>query len=484
MLIAVSRYAANIAGPVAGAVAPAILATMYGFSRLSEDGRVDMLYAFFVTAATLVGLKGVNEKISRKERLLIALFSGLAILAKGPTGVVLPILIIFFSRVALKGFSAYKEILSWELLLAPLIALPWYLMAFSQGGDGFINRQLIFENLARFTGGDGVNEKDSLFYLPHLIGQGAPWSILFLLYLFFLAKSSFIRVSGLKFKLNRANRFLPVDKKIAQGIINCLRWLGILLTLLTLSAGKRRAYLLLTLPAISLILSLRLSTALEMLERRGGIRMLVQKYRYQLLSWGILVLLIAILPGITLLGYAISDPEILADLFPKAGKLLLGFRAVSIRGGWTLAALLGALVSISFLSWLWGVLICSSRALGIGLYCFLTLCITFYTQCWLAYKGTTHSYKRVGFRLATVIPQTTALTVIKTPRDESFDVLLFYFGRDVRMHDPAQPVKEPGLYLTRKAWLNDNASSNMRRVLEDYRPAERPGEEIQLVQVR
>src|SRR5690606_22756059 len=61
--------------------------------------------------------------------------------------------------------------------------VPWYLFAFLAGRDAFVSRQLIFENIARFLGGEHVNSEPFWFYLESMVSKAAPWSLLFALFL-------------------------------------------------------------------------------------------------------------------------------------------------------------------------------------------------------------------------------------------------------------------------------------------------------------
>jgi 4-amino-4-deoxy-L-arabinose transferase-like glycosyltransferase len=476
-LLSVSIYARRIGGNNAGLFAPAILSTMYGFSRMSSDGRVDMLFCFFLTTATLYGLKGVNEKITSRERYIIGILMGLATLSKGPIGIIVPLVVILASRLSLKGFSAWKEVIGFELLLSFVIAAPWYYLAYLQVGDIFVDRQLIFENVERFFGGEGIAEKSSWFYFIHIFGQGAPWSILFFIYLFFLGRDSYIKGQG----INRNNRFLPGDKKVSQAIINCLLWFGVLLLALTLSAGKRRAYLLLCLPSIALILAFRFSTALEQFGGTHALVGLIRKHRYHLLTWGILIIMIGLVPGITLFG--VGTPDSLIKIWPIVGAAVSTLKAVSIRGGWTLIILFSFLSASTIGLWIWGMTKQNPKLLGYSIVLFLNLTITLYTQTGLSFKSVTHSYKRIGYRLATVIKPDKTLTIVKKPSDESFDVLLFYYGRGVDLFDPGRLPKKPGLYLVRKNWLDANPNPHFTVVFTETRPSDDEGEEVVLMYV-
>ncbi len=110
---------------------------------------------------------------------------GLAVLTKGPIGVVLPGLTIM-SLFALR--RQFLELFSFELIAifatAVGIALVWFWAAYELGGWQFFQWQVLNGLWQRFTGGEpgprGIEitcRNPFYFHLPHLISGFLPWSL-------------------------------------------------------------------------------------------------------------------------------------------------------------------------------------------------------------------------------------------------------------------------------------------------------------------
>jgi 4-amino-4-deoxy-L-arabinose transferase-like glycosyltransferase len=230
------------AGSVSGAqrrwwIAAGVLLTSYGFFSMASDARVDMVLCCLVTGAGLTLVRGFSAlpralpaeapELIRRVQYKAAIWCGVAVLAKGPLGVVFPGLI---GVVAAYVFGRA----AWVALIPRLgptalfccIAAPWYLAAAYQSGDGFIERQVLFENVQRFFGGEGVNSKPWHFYLPVFLSTAFPWSL--------------VAIAALW------RKDLSASFTIASGV-----WVaGVVL--LSISDGKRAAYLLTLLPWVAI----------------------------------------------------------------------------------------------------------------------------------------------------------------------------------------------------------------------------------------
>ena len=105
---------------------------------------------------------------------------GVALLAKGPVGLVLVGLIL------ISFFVLRPEIYSWKKLgLIPggflflSVALPWYILCFKANGWAFINEFLFQHNLARFATDRFQHSQPSWFFLVVIFVGFLPWSLHF-----------------------------------------------------------------------------------------------------------------------------------------------------------------------------------------------------------------------------------------------------------------------------------------------------------------
>jgi hypothetical protein len=222
-------------GAAVGLLAGAILATTMVFSDQALSARVDMTLCFFLTLSLILFSSLYRGFLVHPLWYFIFyLIVGIGTLAKGPLGILLPGLVI-------AGFLAIKR--RWDLMmkfafhpgvvLTVLLAGGWYGLATTRGGEGFVDRQLLQENLKRFFGGSG-HSHPVYYYLSYLFSLGLPWSLFFPFLLLDLVKKS--RTGS--------------DDHL---FLEC--WFVIMFIFFSLSAGKRPVYLLPLYPPLSLLLA-------------------------------------------------------------------------------------------------------------------------------------------------------------------------------------------------------------------------------------
>jgi 4-amino-4-deoxy-L-arabinose transferase-like glycosyltransferase len=119
------------------------------------------------------------------------------------------------------------------VLLTVVLGTGWYVIALFRGGEGFLDRQLLQENLERFFGGSG-HSHSVYYYLPYLFSQGLPWS----LFLPIVAWEAIKR------------DFWSDD----HAVFLTFWFLGMFL-FFSISAGKRPVYLLPVYPALSMLVA-------------------------------------------------------------------------------------------------------------------------------------------------------------------------------------------------------------------------------------
>jgi 4-amino-4-deoxy-L-arabinose transferase-like glycosyltransferase len=183
-------------GSQAGVLAGLIWATSTLPFILSHTLNTDMLLTFTIALA-LLGLWLMTGREARGEgreadaelegikttyagAILAGIGLGLAMLAKGPVGVVLPLGIWGLARILTQGrrtFSGFPRLAGVVvLILAALISVPWY-VAIAQVHPEFLRTFLLGENLARLTGSQFYHKpQPPYFYLPILLIGVFPWT--------------------------------------------------------------------------------------------------------------------------------------------------------------------------------------------------------------------------------------------------------------------------------------------------------------------
>jgi len=159
-----------------------ILATTLDYQSLGVSARVDMALAFFVTLSSTVFYLIYSQRLEgARWRYILYVILGVGILAKGPIGFILPVLVICIF-LGLKGRKdlLYDLFFHRGMILILIIGVSWYAMAWIRGGEEFFDRHIIRENFARFFsyGGSGTgHEKPIYYYIPYFFLNGLPWSI-------------------------------------------------------------------------------------------------------------------------------------------------------------------------------------------------------------------------------------------------------------------------------------------------------------------
>lgn len=402
----------------------------YCFIQMSTDGRVDMLFCALLHASLFYFLDifadVTNEKPSKKNLIIVGTLLGFSILAKGPLGPVLFIIASF--AVLAERFGAkilsFRFFKNWYLNigLIPiiLIPLPWYLAAYFMGSSGFVSRQLIFENFSRFVGSTGIPTKPFWFYFQHLFTQ-TPLSIIAILFLLIW-----------NLRNRKEEYFLSSTEKHWFKII-LVQTLSLLL-FLSLSSGKRRAYLLPLVPHFAIIAGILANKFVG-----SG---LVTKTKY-------LQIFVKLLFGVAVV---INLLKVFLVFFaPFKNSFLIGLNDLPLISSFGTVGILLILL----------ILICNSTnntlfdppKLSFNLVCvFLFIYLALPSQFFLT-KGYSHSYYQFAEELRNFNVEKNKITFIKKIKDESFDTLFYYYGDRIYLLDLESVPSEQGLYLTKVKWL-------------------------------
>lgn len=209
---------------------------------LSRVLNTDMLLTL-TTAVILMAIWRTTEEDPPWSAFVVAAIGfGMALLAKGPVGVALPLMVVlaWMLLARRKYFLPYFAKHGIKILLVfaagIAIAAPWYL-AVNEIRPGFLKHFIFVENLGRFSGEKAYHKPTSIFYYAPIVFIGLfPWT-------FFLWPAAVNCWKG-RFAASsesRARLFLWV-------------WALLIVVFFSLSSTKLITYILPALPAFALLL--------------------------------------------------------------------------------------------------------------------------------------------------------------------------------------------------------------------------------------
>ena len=248
VVIAVWWWLCRQGRPVAGFVAGACLASAFHFTGTARIGRIDIPLCAAVTGM-LLSMHQPTGKSAFVRALIPGLFGALAIMLKGPIGLVLVLGVRVISQLGARSPQSETQADSsgrrvglvrrfvgpgfrWPILepaLAILIALPWFL-AVHVATDGEFTRVFFwYHHVNRaFGGAEALAAHPWWFYVPRLAADFMPWTPLALIAIWKLPRH------------DRAARF-------------GLDWLVVMLIILSASRFKRADYLLPAYPGMAIV---------------------------------------------------------------------------------------------------------------------------------------------------------------------------------------------------------------------------------------
>lgn len=219
-------------GPSTGLWAGFVLLTCPQFALQAIGYRPDMLFSLFIASGLLVYASGTGSEPSWKPRVAGFVLFGLAMLTKGPLGLLLPGLVLCLWHGTRREWRPL-------LALAPLglmslaMYLAWFVACAYQAGAGSILEELWLQNAARFGSGFRGHARPPYYYALNIWHDMAPWSLLLPLAFWWVYRRRAWR--------DPARQLL-------------LWWFGVFFLFLSLAATKRQLYLLPAYPAAALLI--------------------------------------------------------------------------------------------------------------------------------------------------------------------------------------------------------------------------------------
>ena len=222
--------------PTVGFLGGVILATSVEFIILSRVVVHDIALTLFITLALTFFYIGLSDPTRRKSVWFLFYASlGLAVLAKGPIGVLLPGLIIFLFLVIRRRLNIIRDMqLGWGILIFLAVAAPWYVLIMLKNED-YAGYFFIQQNLGYFFSGESRHPRPFYYYFPILLGGFFPWSLFLPAALFRSLRRGF--------------------GKTEDGTLYLMLWFGAVFLFFSTASSKLSTYILPLFPAVSLLVA-------------------------------------------------------------------------------------------------------------------------------------------------------------------------------------------------------------------------------------
>ena len=272
---------------------------------LARAAVTDMLLTLFVTLAILAGLEALRESTVEAGWATIAWMAmGLAVLVKGPVGLVIPGVALGGSLYFFRELRGLSRLFRWQgLLLFAAIALPWYVLVLAANGWAFVEGFVIKHHVSRFTGVISSHAGPLWFYLPVALVGFFPWSG-------FLPRA--LWQAGTVARRRHARE--PGDRLL----VVCACWAGGVFVFFSLAGTKLPSYLFPAFPALALLIAGAGGTGGDSALSFGDESRHVPSWLRRLGPW-----LLGVTGGALALGFGLV-PRILEALRPLAGGSLDG----------------------------------------------------------------------------------------------------------------------------------------------------------------
>lgn len=195
----------------------------------------DMIFSVFILLSLLSFFWGYSLQDKKAAGLsFFFIFSGLAVLTKGPLGLLIPLLTVVLFLLIKKDIkfllSKYSVL---GLFIFTLISLPWYIFMMHRYGQGFIHEFFYNDHIRRLIQAEHAGNDRWYFYPLSMIGCMFPWSL-------------FVIVSLISLPARLRQRVNPF-----YYFLGC--WIVAVFLIFQFAHSKLGSYILPLFPALSLI---------------------------------------------------------------------------------------------------------------------------------------------------------------------------------------------------------------------------------------
>ena len=225
-----------------------IVALNPGWVGWGRTSVTDMFLSSAIAMAMLSFFLGYaqpdNPKVQQRWYLVAPVFAAIAVLAKGPVGLLLPALAISIFLIYVGQFwQVLREIKLIAMIgIFLVITVPWYGLAAQVNGAEFIGTFFGFSNFQRFTSVLYRHAGPWYFYLPYCFILLFPWSL-------FLP----LAIARLQFWRKKVWASTPRNRQLG---LFCFVWFMVILVFFSAAATKLPGYILPIVPAGAIMITL------------------------------------------------------------------------------------------------------------------------------------------------------------------------------------------------------------------------------------
>ena len=233
-----------------GLIAMLIGATSFEIYVLSRQSVTDMCLAFFMTLAIYGYVSVYKAEKNDGKWYLFYIGTALAVITKGPVGLLLPGAVVFSIMLVQRDFSLIKKLhIIKGIIIFILIASPWYILVLIQHGFKFFRVFLIENNFLRFVTPMYKHTGGIWYYIPVLLLGFFPW-------VFFLLLSVHRHLNWMK---EKKISLLGKKNPLSFSALLNIAWFAVYFIFFSISGSKLPAYILGLFPALSLLTASGLS---------------------------------------------------------------------------------------------------------------------------------------------------------------------------------------------------------------------------------
>jgi 4-amino-4-deoxy-L-arabinose transferase-like glycosyltransferase len=241
-----------LGGTIAGLFAGLVLATSPRLMLLARRIIIDIHITMWTGLVLL--FFALAETRPQRRRLYLCLMyvaAGLGVLTKGPVAVFLPAVVFLLYLISQKRIADLKHMmLPAGALISLAIVVPWYYLLYLEHGWEYISGFIFGENLGRYAEAIGEQSRGLFFYIPVMLADLFPWSLLIPLSLWWAARDA-------------------RDDRIARLLVI---WIGTIVVFFSLSGTKEDLYILPIVPAEAALIGAMLAKAVEGSARDRALR--------------------------------------------------------------------------------------------------------------------------------------------------------------------------------------------------------------------